>query len=501
MIKLKKTTKYVAFFIACLFAFSAAFPFGVNAVAQELITANAAVLPDGIYNISNVSSGKHLEAFDFKFDAKGRMHLDGRRYVPAQDFAIVSHADGTYSICPQNDGASYMLSTPANASEFSQMAKSNSNDLSTRFYISKNANGSYRISPASATQYSLAQSADQFAHYYYALCELQNSSSSAAQQWNLEITDKKISVSVSLNKDQDTVREYSINQLYAVVKPAAYAEKIVWTSSNHKTALIDNQGKYCAFSVGETVITASIGEVSASCKVTVSDKTAFAWYSQCNMYTGGWNASALKNVYFYSGGIYKPFMIDGFNGKADWMDEGCALACAAMVLRNMDAKMTDGFDFRSGQYADLEADPYTCALANSYNDGKKMLGSGTLYNDPILTCMSVITGRFNVDGKKIVSNTYYYINKRVIKEQLDLHPEGVIIGMESSYYGSHYLVITGCVNPDAANPNDYEFIVCDPAAYKAADGNNVPFKQSTSYKKLGYNYYHMWTMTTYDVVD
>jgi len=179
MIKLKKTTKYVAFFIACLFAFSAAFPFGVNAVAQELITANAAVLPDGIYNISNVSSGKHLEAFDFKFDAKGRMHLDGRRYVPAQDFAIVSHADGTYSICPQNDGASYMLSTPANASEFSQMAKSNSNDLSTRFYISKNANGSYRISPASATQYSLAQSADQFAHYYYALCELQNSSSSA----------------------------------------------------------------------------------------------------------------------------------------------------------------------------------------------------------------------------------------------------------------------------------------------------------------------------------
>ena len=57
------------------------------------------------------------------------------------------------------------------------------------------------------------------------------------------------------------------------------------------------------------------------------------------------------------------------------------------------------------------------------------------------------------------------------------------------------------MNIAAANPNDYEFIVCDPAAYDAKDGNNVPFKQSTSYKKLGYNYYHMWTMTTYDVVD
>lgn len=500
MIKLKKTTKYVAFFIACLFVICAALPFGVSA-ADELQSLSTNALADGIYNISNVSSGKNLEAFDYKFDAQGRMHLDGRRYVAAQDFAIISHEDGTYSICPQNDGANYMLSAPENASEFSQMAKANANDISTRFYITKNANGTYRISPAADTKLSLAESSHQFAHYYYNVCELQKNSDSAAQQWKLEITDKKINVSISLNKDHDTVREYSINQLYAVVTPAAYSEKVVWTSSNNKTALVDKQGRYCAFSTGETVITATLGEVSVSCKVTVTDKVAFAWYSQCNMYTGGWNAAALKNVYFYAGGYYKPFMIDGFNGKADWMDEGCALSCAAMVLRNMNAKMEDGFDFRSGQNGNLEADPYTCALANSYNDGKKIQGSGTLYNDPILTCMSVITGRFNVDGKDIVPSTYYYVNKKMIKEQLDLHPEGVIIGMESSYYGSHYIVITGCVNPDAENPNDYEFIVCDPAAYDAKDGNNVPFKQSTSYKNLGYNYWHMWTMTTYDVVD
>ena len=111
------------------------------------------------------------------------------------------------------------------------------------------------------------------------------------------------------------------------------------------------------------------------------------------------------------------------------------------------------------------------------------------------------SGRYKVDGKSIKTSTYYYANKKMIKEQLDLHPEGVIIGMDSRYMGSHYIVITQCINPDAQNPNDYQFLVCDPAAYNPKDGNNVLFEQSTSYKDFYYRYYDMWTLTTLTVAD
>jgi hypothetical protein len=320
--------------------------------------ADSGVIPDGIYNIVSSLSGKLLEAFDFKFDTYGRMHLDNRRGAIAQEFAIIHRGNNIYSIYPQNDGGTYMLECPLDSGVGTSVYKSDADDSTNRFYITKNGDGTVRIRPAAKelSAYSLAESTTRFAHYYYSLCELQKHSSAVAQRWKLEDTGKKIEVTISLSKDHDTVKQYTVNELFAVVTPSAYKDSVVWSSSDKKVALVDDNGAYCAFATGTAVITASLGDKSVSCKVTVSDKDAFAWYSQCNMYTGGWNALALKDLTFYSQGIYKRFMIDGFNGKSDWMDEGCALASVAMVLRNLDARMTEGYDLRSGQSGNLEAD-------------------------------------------------------------------------------------------------------------------------------------------------
>jgi len=500
---IKTSNRIAALFLAFIMA-AVSFTVPVSAAGENTssVVSKNGVITDGIYNISNTSSGKYLEAFDYKFDSQGRMHLDGRRYVPAQNFAIIGHGDGTYSICPQNDEAIYMLECRSGSKAGASVYKSNVNDVSTRFRITLNADGSFRIRPASTelSGFSLAESKTNFAHYYYSLCELQRHSNDASQKWKLELTDQKINISVSINKTQDTVRQYTVNQLYTVVTPAAYSDMVTWTTSDKKIAIVDDNGSYCAFANGNVTITATVAGKSVSCNVTITDKVAYAWYSQCNMYTGGWNAAALKDLYFYAYGIYKPFMIDGFNGKMDWMDEGCALCCCAMVLRNLNARMTDGYDFRSGQSTNIEADPYTCALANTYNHGSRT-GKGVLNYDPIYTAMSLVASRFTVNGKAITTETQYYANKRMIKEALDKHPEGVVVGMDSYYYGSHYIVITECVNPDAKNPEDYRFRVCDPAAYDPAFGNNVLFEDSASYKDMYYRYYDMWTLITFKVAD
>jgi len=460
------------------------------------------LISDGIYKLINVSSGKLLEAFDYKFDSQGRMHLDGRRNAVAQNFAIISHGDGTYSLCPQNDDGMYMMEYRTDAGVGSSLYKSTENNANTRFRITENADGTFRISPASSklAAYSLAESKTNIAFYQYSLCELQKSNATTSQRWRLELTDSKIEISVSLNKSEETVKRYTMNKLYAVVKPAAYSDLVTWSSDNKKVAIVDDDGSYCAFAVGTANIYATVGEKTVSCKVTVSEKNAFTWYSQCNMYNGGWNALALKNLYFSAYGYTKPFMIDGFNGRTDWMDEGCALCCAAMVLNNLNAKITEGYDFRSGKEGGLDIDPYTAALANTYNHGSAT-GSGVLPYDPIYTAMSLIASRSNVNGKSLTPRTYYYFSKQDIKEQLDKHPEGIIIGMDSYWRGSHYIVITECVNPDAENPNDYKFLVCDPAAYDAKDGNNVLFEESTSYKELYYRDYDMWSLIVFNVQD
>lgn len=73
---------------------------------------------------------------------------------------------------------------------------------------------------------------------------------------------------ISINYKKDT-------QIYADVTPedAAYTNEIKWTTSDKKVATVDNYGNIHAVGIGTAVITASSGDCSAKCEVTVTYST------------------------------------------------------------------------------------------------------------------------------------------------------------------------------------------------------------------------------------
>ena len=80
--------------------------------------------------------------------------------------------------------------------------------------------------------------------------------------------------SITLNKEEVSIRRTDTFQLTATVLPETADNRVVtWTSSDEKVATIDTDGKVTAVGVGEATITATAtdgSEVSATCKVTVT---------------------------------------------------------------------------------------------------------------------------------------------------------------------------------------------------------------------------------------
>ena len=92
------------------------------------------------------------------------------------------------------------------------------------------------------------------------------------------------------------------------------------------------------------------------------------------------------------------------------------------------------------------------------------------------------------------------MSKKIIKEALDTHPEGVIVHMQNGS-NSHYIVIASCINPDAADPRDYRFVVYDAAAQKRSEGDGVTFEESISNETLYYRYSSMNSIITFDLAE
>lgn len=77
--------------------------------------------------------------------------------------------------------------------------------------------------------------------------------------------------SVELNKTELIIKEGTSETLEATVKPDNATDKTVtWTSSNTTVATVDNNGKVEAKIPGTAVITATSGEKTATCNVTVT---------------------------------------------------------------------------------------------------------------------------------------------------------------------------------------------------------------------------------------
>lgn len=457
-------------------------------------------LESGVYRIRSRSSGLYIDAYDMAYDAGGSAYLDEKNGGEAQDIYVERLSDGTYVLHPQSENGEYVLSYKNGRDAGTVITKRTEIEKTEKFVIYSASDGMYTISPATtgtgSVTLGISEKKSRYKHNYL---ELAKYTGSVNQQWIFEPIETE---GISLAFVSTKVKLYAVGTLYATLAPYNFgAKNVSWVSDDESVLMIDSNGNYCALAPGKVTVTATSGDKSAKCTVIVSKDAAFTWYSQHSAAGSDWNANALSDIYFTAGGVRKRFMIDKYGKGKDWMDEGCYLASIAMVLNNMGARLTRGYDFRSGQTDNLPADPYTVALANSGNTGANTSRS-VLYGNPILISRANIDARFNVNGKAVESKMTYDVSPRAIKEALDEHPEGVVVYFSRpSKNRTHYIVFTKCVNPEEKNPNNYKFEVCDSASYDAARGDHVLFEQSISYAVEGYRMSSAVSMISWSIVD
>lgn len=457
-------------------------------------------LTDGIYNIIDTKTGLYLDVYASDASSDNRVFLAKQSGLPTQSFSVKRQDDGSYVFFPQSEGGICSLAYHADVMESNavtkQVQQSDTGKFTVTPHVTPNGNVQYSINPTSLNDdmLFLGISAESNANGQL-LAGLVVDNQVSPQRWKFV---KPTAESLQLNGGYLNVRVGYTDVIYHSVTPSYLDSNIEWKSSDPGVVVVGSNGKIYGVSEGTAVITATCGQKTVSITVKASPYVAYTWYSQHNPYTGGWWGESLRDIYFTTwGGTRKRFMVSGFANNYDWMDQGCKVCTEAMVLHNMGALLTEGYDFRYNKYNALKADPYTVALANAGTDG---VNYKNMYvpNNPILIIHSMINPRFNVGGKAVTTREYYGGNLRHIKELLEQHPEGVVVGMNDfARNNSHWVVFTECLNPDDPYGN-YEFRICDPASETPERGDNVPFKQSTSYLNLGYGY---WSITSYSVYE
>ncbi|MBQ5389788.1 MAG: Ig-like domain-containing protein [Clostridia bacterium] len=467
------------FFAVCLFC------------AVLLLGAHAEEgLASGIYTIRNKADGTYLNAFDVAYAKGGYAYTAKYSGEEGENILLLQQEDGSYLLYPQSERGAYAFCvTDSNVG--TRVSKAKELTSGSYFRISKGESG-YSITTADGK---VLGTTEKQALYRLRLVLTEEYSGANTQCWDIKAVPLS---SFELKTVAEEIRVNSVSAVYAVVKPAYMRNFVKWSSSDESILLIDDDGSFCALSAGTATVTATINGQSKSIDVHIVEEEAFTWYSQHLTKNGGWRADELANVYFYSSS-YKRFIINGFNRTMDWMDEGCAITAVAMVLHNLGARYPAGYDFRFEADGDLEADPYTVALANTGNRGLTE-PKGTLYYNPVLTNLRAITSRFTLYGQPLTYSLTYGVTKAKLKAALDKHPEGVIVSMKNTYNGSHYIVVTECVNPTTKNPNDYRFKIYDPSGlHGTSDGDNVLFEKSISYVAMRYRYSHFVSMITFDI--
>ena len=462
---------------------------GVSA-DEKLAVPTLSELESGIYTVKNVASDNNLNAFDFAYSSGGYAYTDVQSGEEGENILLLRQEDGTYLMYPQSEAGRYAFCIIED-SEKIHVGKSEEITSASYFRIAV-VDGVYVI----------------YAYNGMALCgisgeklhrkelvlghEYQNVDS---QKW--EFTPVELS-HFELKTVAEEVKLYSISSVYAITKPAYMKNLVQWSSSDESMLMIDDDGSFCALREGVATVTATIGDLTQSIDVKIVDDESFTWYSQHLTKNGGWHADELSGVYFYYG-RYKRFIINGYNRGHDWMDEGCFITSIAMVLNNLGARYDSGYDFRFEADGNLEVDPYVVALANSGNTGLTT-ASGTLYNNPVLVRYAQIEKSFSLHGQPIEIKRTYGVTKKKLKEMLDKHPEGVIVDMVNYANGSHYIVVTDCLNPEETNPNNYKFAIYDSAGVERIEGDDVAFEKSISYETLRYRYSHMRSMFVFDII-
>ncbi len=454
----------------------------IVAVAQSSDT----VIKEGIYTIKNKQNNQNLNVFDFSYSDEGYAYTDKASGDDGENILFVKQSDGTFLLYPQSENGKFAFRITDG-----KLVKAEETFKAYGFSISFDGDA-YVITDNDGNALTLSS---ETAHKK-PLVSVSEYNGSDAQKWELT----KVSVtsfSLKMVTRSNTVNLNSVSAVYALVTPSYMKNLIKWHSSDESVVMIDDDGTFCAVGAGKATVTAVLDDVIKSIEITVVDAGAFAWYSQHLATIGGWYGDELSNVYFQSGGTYKRYIVNGYNKGLDWMDQGCFLTSLAMVLRNLGARYNNGYDFRFDQDKNLEVDPYVMALANTGNRGLTM-SSGTLYNDPIRVRYGPLERSFSLYGQPIKFKQSYDVTKESLKKMLDKHPEGVIVTLKN-FRGTHYVVVTECINPEAT-PENYRFKIYDSAGLKVYDGNNVPFELSISATSMHYNYSHMRSMAVFDIV-
>ena len=445
-------------------------------------------IDSGVYRIKNKANGYYLGVFDLSADDGGYAHITSEKDDGSDVIYVEKQSDGTYVLYPLSEGGVYPLSVEffdagANIKKAAEVSDR------SHFTFADSGDG-YVISPNDGVAIGATEDVAQNGKTLV-LCEAY--SGVDTQLWSLESVTAS---SLELKTVSERIRKNSISAVYALVKPSYLKPFIEWTSSDESVLLIDDDGSFCAFDDGTVTVTATIGDISRSIDVNILDADAFTWYSQHLVSDGGWRGDELKNVYF-SSGVHERYIINGFNHNIDWMDQGCYITSVAMVLHNLGARYTEGYDFRFEAEGNLEIDPYVASLSNSRNYGLRT-SSGTMYGNPISVNMAAIASGVNLHGRPITITRTGGFSKKALKDMLDKHPEGVIVGMHMGQ-DSHYIVVYECLNP-YANPSEYRFQIFDSAGLRRNHADDVAFEKSISYLTIGYRYSSMISMTVVDIV-
>ncbi len=502
MSKLRKIlTSRITLILAVLMLIPGFVYLSAAAVTQETVnTSDDVVLREMVCRIKNATTGLYLDSYKFTLKTDGKSYLE--KYSEdslGQIFHLSPCEDGTYMIVPQNDNGEYTYSysneSSTKANGYIQKVKLSSAGDYTKFDIVEHGKNTFIIAPSNfADSKAVLTQSVTVTKYKDFYTELQPLSESKDNQlWIIEpIKTENLSVVFTNTK----VRLYTTGTFYARKLPYnVFTDDIIWTSSNDEILMVGQDGTWCALSLGTVKVTASVEGISKTFNVTVTDKDAFTWYSQNNVYTSDWDATQLLSLYFKDGGYKKKFAIDAKAPGANyaWIDEGCGNCSVAMILNNMGAVKTNGYDFRSGQNGNLIADPYTVALANAASQGPSSANT-TLSGNPIYMRWDSVARQFEVGGKQLTYKRVYTFSQssalKTIRNLLSEHPEGVIVQVERGSK-NHYLVFTECLNPEEKSTSKLKFIVYDPAAYEPVNGENVLFEQSTSYLYEYYRYSHI----------
>ena len=456
---------------------------------------------DGVFRIRSASTGQYLTAYLNGSRGYGKAYiapLDSTN--EAQIFLLCRTDDGSFTIWPQNDSALYCFAYSESTAAGSPVVKLLTENEKAHFDIFELRSGACTISPLGGDNSAAVLGVtDELSYYSDLLVQYTDyREGDTSQQWYLEpVKTEKMTFAFTTTD----VKLYSTGKFSVRLIPYNYIQdNVKWTSSDESVIMVGNGGTYSALSPGTAKVTASVDGVSRSFTVTVTEKSAFTWYSQRSISNSDWDATQLTDLFFWGGGVKLRFAADYRNMSArSWMREGCAICSVAMVLHNLGATLEKGYDLRSGQSGNLPADPYTVSLANTYNYGASDT-SELLYGDPILASWNAIASRFTVNGKAVGCRKVYFPTLRRIADLLEEHPAGIVVEFKKAS-GTHYVVFAECLNPEAKNQNDLKFIVYDPLGYTADQGDGVLYERTASYLVGGFGIWSMNSAMIYDVAD